>query len=210
MCKYIMRNEVEHGPKDPLIGTTSLESVPFSPSEVYKTLKKYPYKRLRFVTIKDNKQEFVKLGKVLDYLRRFSEKIWLVSSPVGGIHFHALIVLKEGRKTSFKKGIHTRFDTIGEKNSSWDPEMLQQKEEYARELAEEETLKTGSEASGEAVYNAVMAPPSKELQAARRKVAKDKKQSHIERVVSYLNKNANENSCELVQYTHWCTFPRVP
>lgn len=172
--------------------------------KVYLLLKNTPYKMLRFITIRDNSQQLmVTVGKAYDYLKRFSDKMWLVKSPNGGIHFHALVVLKPNRKVSFKRGVHIRVDPVGG-SSSWDPEMEEFKRSEAEELACEETARTGSEEKGHEVYNFLMRPPSKELQRVRRALNADRKRIHISNIVAYLNKNLTENNTEEYKmYDHY-------
>lgn len=177
----------------------------FTLEEMLKDLKNIPYKRLKFVTVKDNSQEKInKVGQCYDYLRRFSERIYLVKSPKGGIHFHALIVLKEGKKkVSFKKGIHIKVDDVGDPRPSYDPDHQQDKLIEAEELAQEALDLTGDIEHARDIYNQAMAPPSKAYQRTVRRLARTKKEKHISRIREYLIKNLKENEGKPRMYEHY-------
>lgn len=160
-----------------------------------KQLKKLPYKRMKFITIKDNTQtKLVKVGQAFDYLKRFSQNIWIVKSPKGGIHFHAFIVLKEGKKMSFKKGIHIRVDPVGgEKPLKWDPEQSEDKLQDAADMALEAFDLTGDQDHANEIYDQVLEKPSKEYLRICRRLLLSKKEKHILNIFQYLNKNLLEN-----------------
>lgn len=179
------------------------------PLSVAKVLQNVPYKDMKFITVKDNSHKLVKIGKCYDYLRRFSQRIWIVKSPKGGIHFHALVQLKHGKKVSYKKGIHIQVDDVGGARPLWDPEAREDKLIEAEELFVEAFDATGDVKHAQEVYAQVLAPPSKQYQRACRAIAKSKKVTHITNIVSYLNKNLHENlgvtvvDNRLMMYEHY-------
>lgn len=185
-------------PKGPLI------LPPICASQVWEMVKNVPYKRLKFFTIKDNSQKVMtKIGKCYDYLKRFSEKIWLVQSPSGGVHYHAFVVLKPDKSVSYKKGIHIKVMDVGDK-VDYDPDFLRDRLDKANEVAQEAYDLTGDEKHAGEIYAQVLAPPSKDYQRVARILAKSKKQKHVDRIVAYLVKNLNENVGEtLTVYTHY-------
>lgn len=175
------------------------------PVSITKELKLTPYKRLKFVTIRDNRtdKKIDKIGKCYDYLKRFSERMWIVMSPMNGIHFHALIVLKPNRQISYKKNVHIRVDDVGDKRQPFDPEFEEDRRQDAEELYLEAYDRTGDVKHAEEVYAQKLAPPSKEYQRILRQLSKEKKSRHISKIVSYLNKNLGENIGNTYQYQHY-------
>jgi len=177
--------------------------------DVIGQLKSVPYRRMRFITVKDNRRNHVKqmlkIGQCYDYLKRFSEKIWLVKSPKSGIHFHALIVLKEGRvKISYKKGIHTNVQEVGPSKLPFDPEFLAGRLDDAQEIYQETLDRTNNKKLAIEMGTLKLAPPSKEYQKLMRKLRKNKRNKHISDIVNYLNKNLQENpGLRLTMYEHY-------
>lgn len=165
--------------------------------------KSIPYKRLKFLTIKDSRKDakMITIGRCYDYLKRFSERIWLVMSPLGGIHFHALIILKEDKLMTFKKGIHIRCDDVGDtKNPNLMFDSPEEKIDQATERAQLALQFTGSKECADAAYARVMAGPSKEAQRNSRDRSLTRKGNHIRKIISYLNKNLGENPGVPVKY----------
>lgn len=175
------------------------------PLSVSKELISYPYSRMKFITIKDSRldSKISKIGKAYDYLKRFSQKIWVVMSPKGGTHFHALILLKEKHKMSFKKGVHIDVKDVGGERPAWDPESDKDKLDEAAELYQLALDHTGDVSHAIELYEQHLAPPPKEYQRAVRKLAKTKKGKHICDIVQYLNKNLLENTGPLCMYEHY-------
>lgn len=94
---------------------------------------KYPKSRLIFVTIKDNGQNgrWTKIGKVNDWIRRYSDLYIIVRGMTGGIHFHLLAGLKPNRHPRPAKGIHFHMKFVDQKEKvPFDP--LEYKEAYER------------------------------------------------------------------------------
>lgn len=70
---------------------------------------KYPLKRLFFITIKDNTQKsrWCSIGKINDWIRRYSTTYNIVRGTQGGTHFHILAGTRaDARAFRFQKGIH--------------------------------------------------------------------------------------------------------
>lgn len=85
-----MRNEVEHDDQR--------ESLILSLSE-------YPLSRILFITIKDNKQKW-KIGKVNDWIRRYSDVYHIVKGTENGEHYHLIAGIKPNKNVVPVKGIH--------------------------------------------------------------------------------------------------------
>lgn len=179
---------------------------------VLQTLKHVPYKYLKFVTIKDSRQDakIKTVGNVYDYLKRFSQKMWIVMSPKGGTHFHALIMLKPLARLSFKKGVHIDVKDVGGPKPDWDPEFIQRKLDDASEMYTEALERTNDVKHAIEVYDRVMAPPSKEYQRLCRGLAKDKKTKHITNIVKYLHQNLNESPAPHFMYQHYIYKSKDP
>lgn len=69
---------------------------------------RYPQKRLCFFTIKDNTHltKWDKIGKINDWIRRYSNCYVVVRGMEGGTHFHGLAGIEPNRTPRFQKGIH--------------------------------------------------------------------------------------------------------
>lgn len=83
-----------------------IENLPLS-SDLSK-LKQYPITRIAFITIKDNTQKtkWTTIGKINDWIRRYSSCYYIVRGTQGGIHFHLLAGIEKDRTPVPQKGIH--------------------------------------------------------------------------------------------------------
>lgn len=73
---------------------------------------KYPLGQIRFITCKDNRQskKWKKLDTFRSWMRKYFTAWTIVQSPAGGIHYHALGVLKKSPLPL--KGIHFKIDHV--------------------------------------------------------------------------------------------------
>lgn len=76
---------------------------------------KYPLKRLFFITVKDNSQKtkWVSIGKVNDWVRKYSTTYNIVRGTNGGNHFHMLVGTRvDAKPFRFPKGIHFHVQNV--------------------------------------------------------------------------------------------------
>lgn len=76
-------------------------------------------KRFLFITWKDNTQKKIKMDYPRKWLLKFSDHFIIVRSPVGGVHFHMMAILKANKQVVFQKGIHICVKCIGLKERSF-------------------------------------------------------------------------------------------
>lgn len=64
--------------------------------------------KLNFITVRDNTSngKWTKIGKVNDWIRRFSDNYYIVRGTKGGSHYHAICEMKKGKSIRYQKGIH--------------------------------------------------------------------------------------------------------
>lgn len=81
---------------------------PLLENSISKRLLRFPLKSLFFITIKDNTQKsrWVKIGKISDWIRRYSDDFVIVRGMEGGIHFHLLAGIRKNANIRYQKGIH--------------------------------------------------------------------------------------------------------
>lgn len=160
---------------------------------------------MKFITIKCNADK-LSIGKCYDYLRRFSERIWLVTSPKGGTHYHALVVLKDKKKVSFLKGLHIKVEEVKDRTAqsvSYDPEAKQCRLDDAQEAWLLAFQTDQSKDAADEAAEKVMAPPSKEYQRKVSKRSKTRKETRIHFIIQYLIKNLSENTGTICMYQHY-------
>jgi len=92
-------------------GTTDPDSVAGRCSVFCKKIRTVPYKKLKFITIRDN-QGKTELKHVVDWLRKYSNFYMLVRGMKGGPHFHALIVHNGNQSIRCKKKLHTKIQAV--------------------------------------------------------------------------------------------------
>lgn len=101
---------------------------------IVNTLKAYPKKRILFITIRDNTQKtkWCTIGKVNDWIRRYSRHYWIVRGTKGGIHFHLLAGILPDKRVKPQKGIHFHIKSLDHKETLYtDYEELQQSKDKA-------------------------------------------------------------------------------
>lgn len=83
---------------------------------LYTLLLKSNLKHVKFITIKDNTQKAIwtKIGKVNDWIRRYSDHYYIVRGLEGGIHFHLVALLrKDAVLKVIARGVHFNIQTVG-------------------------------------------------------------------------------------------------
>lgn len=176
---------------------------------------KFPLKRLLFITVRDNtqKSKWIRIGKINDWIRRYSDCYYIVRGTEGGIHFHMLAGIRVGAILRFPKGIHFCVRLLGKK-PQWDPDLARMDRE-ARDFStmiREETFEALSEQclepwqqeSLQEICNAIHAHFRRQRARTKRAVAKNRKEQEISRVLNYLQKNLDEPREDLVaEYTDY-------
>lgn len=75
--------------------------------------------RIIFATIKDNSQSdnsrWMQIGKINDWIRRYSSTYFIVKGTHGGVHFHLIAGLKKNARPMPKKGIHFCIINLADK-----------------------------------------------------------------------------------------------
>lgn len=79
-------------------------------------LKKSSFSRILFITIRDPNQSSVwcKIGKVNDWIRKYTKNYYIVMSPLGGIHFHLICDVPVGTIPKPVKCIHFYIASLGD------------------------------------------------------------------------------------------------
>lgn len=155
---------------------------------------------VKFITIKDNSQKtkWCTIGKVNDWIRRYSTNYYIVRGLEGGIHFHLVALLhKHAVLKVTAKGIHfhiqslNRMETFPMEDVILDQIRL---DCHLRDMYREK-----------AIVMLSIPPPCVEISLAIQKYWKSKhakakrlqakltKCLHVNRIFSYLEKNLMEN-----------------
>lgn len=159
---------------------------------------KFGLTKLYLITIKDNAQasRWVLIGKVNDWIKRYSNTYLIVRGMEGGIHFHLLAYIPERPTFRPAKGIHFHITTLGDDRAPMtmeDIENIDKAQHFSavRQLEQVKKLNIPIQclimASGIRTYFTKLKNRSKRL------AVKTRKQREIQRVIDYLSKNHNEN-----------------
>ena len=162
-------------------------------------LKTFPLGRILFITVRDPKQSplWCKLGKVNDWVRRYSNNYFIVKGTHGGIHFHIIAGLIPNRVPKPVKGIHFHIQDLTSK-----------KEKYPRDDAVEESRRYDNHIAECIVKSMIIRlgvpPQCQELSAMvksffRKKKNREtrtraltRKEQDIENLINYQAKNLEE------------------
>jgi len=81
-------------------------------------IEKYSKKRIFFITVKDNSltTRWSKIGKVNDWIKRYSKCFYIVKGTSHGTHFHILAGLEPDKNLKFVRGIHFHIRPLGDIN----------------------------------------------------------------------------------------------
>lgn len=163
-----------------------------------------------FVTVKDNRKDtrWSKIGKVSDWMRKYSDTYYLVRGVSGGIHFHAVCVLKQGCVIRYQKGIHMNVRPLSDRKCDLTREEVEEmkigkeKCEHFRELR---IMRIGDPNCAIIASMIRKYWESKKARGGRirRKLVKN---DSIERMVMYLEKNLDEGPRPVGksgQYVDW-------
>lgn len=150
-----------------------------------------------FITIKDNTQQtrWTRIGKVNDWIRKFSTCYYIVRGTKGGDHFHCYASIDKGKQLRYQKGIHMDVRPLSKKQ-----EMPMTKDELI-ELADNKALSEHIQAKivariGKpeccAVAALVRAYWDRKRARGKRLARKLTHEANHDRVVAYMAKNLCE------------------
>lgn len=180
---------------------------------VIQKLQTYPYKRLAFITIKDNTQKtkWCEISKVRTWMRRYSDHYIIIRGQKGGTHFHILAGIKPNARIKPQKGIHFHIKYLNDEIKEFfledaaDREAIRKCEYYRQEKFDEMTSEIHIDCK-EIIYqlNAMIKlywKTKKRKNLLRKK--KDQKARKILQVIRYLQQNLEENETIDKYVTHW-------
>lgn len=165
-------------------------------------LRKAPLKNIAFITIRCPKQDtkWIKLGKSIDWIRRYSTNYYIVRGTSGGSHMHLLAILNKGKALKFQRGIHFNCTYMNQANVKGDidfREMKENKEKSAYYTNLRYELFTIHENIEKQKHIALICAMIKKhwlrvTQSCKHADRMDKKTQNHERILNYLEQNLNE------------------
>lgn len=172
-------------------------------AEIHRKLLAFPRKSILFITIRDPKQTPVwcKLGKVNDWIRRYSKNYFIVKGTSGGIHFHLIAGIQPDKQPKPVKGIHFQLSDLTTTNNRYSyDECIAREDRKNKDLSDQITqsrkikyfLRYPGIEQCYSVADMIRAKFKKAAAKDKRETAKSKKAEHIERIISYLFKNLEE------------------
>jgi len=191
---------------------------PISSPILLTKLMKYPLSRLAFITIKDNTQttRWTQIGKVNDWVRKYSDCYAIVMGTLGGKHFHILAGIEKNKKLTVRKGIHFDIQFLSKDK----PEILPDYREIARNKMDQKHVRRDML---EELFDIDDVPVHQQdiiiattaliksyfLKIANKKsrdIRQTKKGKDIDNILNYLQKNLDEyREDSLRQYTDYIT-----
>lgn len=163
-------------------------------------LKKFPLGRIVFITIRCPQQvgPWTKIGKVNDWIRRYSSCYFIVKGVESGTHFHLIAGLKPDHSAIKPvKGIHFHIKDLKKDNpcTVTDPIILDdiRESKYHAQFREQSTI-LRLKIPHECLAISTMIKKHFALGASRlkRSADRDRKSNAIRSIVLYLLKNLNE------------------
>lgn len=184
--------------------TNVVSPISILPSDNFiKKLKRYPRSRIVFVTVKDNSQNGVwtRIGKINDWIRRYSSVYFIVKGTNGGTHFHLIAGIKPNANLVPKKGIHFRIINLsaGVSRLTMDEvadarESRERYDIYKNSVFERLTLEESVECT--CIISQIVAMIKKHYQLKRQRskatTRRLKVSDDIDRIILYLLKNLEE------------------
>lgn len=165
-------------------------------------LSKFPQKRILFFTVKDNTHstKWDTIGKINDWIRRYSDLYIIVRGMEDGVHFHGLAGIKINNTPKCQKGIHMCLKTINDtKKADIDYIELKKGKEkalfFTNERVEDLTADVLTPNQQDCLRVIVLAIRrywhNKQVKVATT-LRNTKKIDSIRRIISYLEKNLAE------------------
>lgn len=166
-------------------------------SSLIKKLKRFPFSRLAFITIKDNANKW-KIGKVNDWIKRYSSIYYIVKGTHGGDHYHLIAGMDQNINVRPSKGIHFHIKYLNDETKSVDiPDIEDRKDiDAMKRLAHIDNMtsiiKLQIPHQCVAISNMIMAYFRKVKRDSIRTKTSDMKSRKIVSVLDYLYQNLNE------------------
>lgn len=166
--------------------------------KVLPPLLNYPLSRIVFITIKDNSQKW-KIGKVNDWIRRYSNNYYIVRGVNGGVHFHLIAGIEKNKTIVPVKNIHFHIVNLQNKKieifpSAEDAEDVRKVKHHRRCLFVYLCLELDDEQIN--IITKIKLMIEKHFRSLNNKEKKvvvlDKKGKRIHNVLEYLQKNLDE------------------
>lgn len=180
------------------------------------TLSKTPRKRIAFITIKDNRpapSKWHTIGKVNDWIRRYSKCYYIVRGMTNGIHFHLIAALDKDVDTlRYQKGIHIHVKTLSTNQifSREDADEIREsrdrREAYVAYSTDHQQsdLTTDQQTVLKCICDAVRRHFRLKTDKVNRNTALSNKQRDINFVMDYLAKNLEEpRDDDVMEYIDW-------
>lgn len=173
--------------------------------QLFNKLKNIPKSRIVFITIRDPKQRYT-MNRAINWIAKHADVLCVVRGAVGGEHYHLVAGLRVNDPWTPRcsKGVHFNIQYLNVKERPpYDPVIV---EEDRRCAYVAESIRNANIVKYEIPYICVrisrMITDYFRKRSARtaRLQAKNEKETHILRVIDYLERNLNEND-EIVKYT---------
>lgn len=181
----------------------------------YNYVRRQPKSKLFFITIKDNSQKtkWITIGKVNDWVRRYSDNYIICRGRLGGLHFHLICYANKSNSFKCPKGIHMNIQQV-DKTKQIIPFTDEDKEDilkakYYGEIRDFR-VQTRLQIPIQCLYisSIIKAHFEKRKRRIKRLEARTKYELAIQRVIDYLHKNLLENpEDERLQYISWVERP---
>lgn len=187
----------------------------------YEYFRKIPKTRCVFITIRDPRDRYT-LNKAKDWIRKSCTAMTIVSSPKGGKHFHMLCALlpKVSWSPKCSKGIHFDIKYLNTKTTTSIPDANEIQEslkwKHVFETSRQEIMNRIDDSyPGCSIHFDVSHIISEYFRLrhdrAKRLEAKTSHETHVLRVLDYLEKNFNENDFTGIvprEYVHY--YVKIP
>lgn len=181
---------------------------------VVSTFLKIPYRKIYFITIKDNsRKKFQKMDQVKTWVRRYSDLYCIVRGLENGIHFH-ILMSTDSKKILPVKGVHFHIENV----KSGAVNLYKPNEICIHETPPHTDMIIRLARYGANNIVELMAinrmilhyHRDKEIKEKRNEMAKiyrrrslDRKYMTIARIYDYIIKNKNENSVDDLEFDYY-------
>lgn len=196
----------------------SMTEGPISSPILLTKLMKYPLSRLAFITIKDNSQStrWTQIGKVNDWIRRYSDAYAIVMGTVGGQHFHILAGINKKQKLTTRKGVHFDIQYLSKKKEDFPPDyreiahnildQIHVRRDMLEELFDIDDVPPYQQDIILCITALIKSYYVKKANKQSRDIRQTKKGENIDNILNYLQKNLDEYREDSIrQYTDYIT-----
>lgn len=182
---------------------------------LFNSYKNYPKSRLLFVTIRDAKDRYT-MNKAINWIKKYCDTLCIVRGLKGGTHYHLLAGLIDTTWVPHgSKGVHFNLSYVDQDKSMRlvpsDADI--QDILYSKHIAKcrRESLIERLDVPAHCVRqsNAILTYFDRKLSKAKRIATKNRKESHILRILEYLEQNLNENDSIVRYITSYEKYPSI-